>query len=51
MLPTFLLTRGLNYLAWIQSRQETETAQEIGPILVEGVTALAQSYVAGRTSS
>ena len=45
MLPTFLLTRGLNYLAWIQSRQETETAQEIGPILVEGVTALAHDYL------
>ena len=45
MLPTFLLARGLNYLAWIRSRQETDTAQEIGPVLVEGVTALAESYL------
>jgi len=51
MLPTFLLTRGLNYLAWVQSRQETETAREIGPILVEGVTALAHDYLGREANS
>lgn len=46
MLPTFLLARGMTYLGWVHSRRETETAQEIAPVLVEGVCALAEDYMA-----
>ena len=46
LLPTCLLARGLTYLAWVHSRHETETAQEIAPVLIEGVCALAEDYLA-----
>ena len=45
LLPTFFLARGLNYLAWLESRQETETAKELGPVILEGVCALAEDYL------
>ncbi|WP_161599935.1 phosphotransferase [Pseudomonas sp. MPC6] len=45
LLPTCLLARGLTYLAWVHSRYETETAQEIAPVLIEGVCALAGDYL------
>jgi Ser/Thr protein kinase RdoA (MazF antagonist) len=45
MLPTFLLARGMTYLGWVHSRRETETAQEIAPLLVKGVCALADDYM------
>ena len=44
MLPTFLMARGLTYLGWLHTRRETETAQELTPIVVEGVCALAEDY-------
>ena len=46
-MPSFLLARGLTYLGWVHSRKETETAQEIGPVLLEGVCALAEDYLSG----
>lgn len=46
MLPTFLLARGMTYLGWVHSRRETQTAREIAPMLVEGVCALADEYLA-----
>ena len=45
MLPTFFIARGLNYIAWLESRQETETAKELGPVIIEGVCALAEDYI------
>jgi Ser/Thr protein kinase RdoA (MazF antagonist) len=45
MLPTFLLARGMTYLAWIASRPETETAQELAPVLAVSVSELAAGYL------
>jgi len=44
-LPLFLLLRGFSYLGWAHTRKETDTAQELTPLLVEGVTALARQYL------
>ena len=48
MLLPLAVARGLSYLSWIQSRQETETAKEIGPVLVELVCYIAQIYLEER---
>lgn len=45
LMPLFFLIRGLVYLAWAHTRQETDTAKELTPILVEAVTALAREYL------
>lgn len=47
-LPTFLAARGLTYLGWLHTRKETETAQQLTPMIVEGVTALAEDYLSSR---
>lgn len=44
MLPTFLMARGLTYIGWLHTRRETDTAQELTPVVVEGVCALAEDY-------
>ncbi len=44
-LQALLLARGFSFMAWAQSRSETETAKELGPMLVEGVCALAAEYL------
>jgi Ser/Thr protein kinase RdoA (MazF antagonist) len=44
-LPLFLLLRGFSYLGWAHTRKETDTARELTPMLVEGVTALASEYL------
>lgn len=44
-LPLFLLLRGFSYLGWIHTRKETDTARELTPMLVAGVTALASDYL------
>ncbi|MFV0278270.1 MAG: phosphotransferase enzyme family protein [Parahaliea sp.] len=44
-LPLFLLLRGFTYLGWIHTRSETDTAKEMGPIVVEGVMALVDVYL------
>jgi len=41
----FLFLRGTTYLGWIQTRKETETAKEMGPVVMEGVLALATEYL------
>jgi len=45
MLNTFLLARGLTYVGWLHTRRETETAQEIGPPVVEGVCEMAEDFL------
>lgn len=45
MLNLFLLLRGLTYLGWVHTRKETETAQQVTPMLTEGVPQLAQAYL------
>ena len=44
-LPLFLLLRGFSYLGWVHTRKETGTARELTPMLVDGVTALANDYL------
>ena len=44
-LPLFLLARGTTYLGWVHTRKETETAQELTPMLVSMVCGLAEKYL------
>ncbi len=47
LLPLFLFLRGTTYMGWLQTRPETQTAQEIGPLIVARTCALAEAYLAG----
>ena len=51
MLPLFLFLRGTTYLGWVQTRPETQTAKELGPLLVERTCQLASAYLAGRDAA
>lgn len=44
-LPLFLAARGFTYLGWVQSRQETETARELTPQLVQLACESASRYL------
>jgi len=44
MLPTFLMARGLTYIGWLHTRRETDAAQQLTPVVVRGVCALAEDY-------
>ncbi len=44
-LPLFLLLRGFSYLGWVHTRENSELAREITPMLVEGVSALAEDFI------
>jgi Ser/Thr protein kinase RdoA (MazF antagonist) len=46
MLPLFLFLRGTTYMGWVQTRPETQTAQEIGPMIIARTCALAEAYLA-----
>lgn len=45
-LPLFLLARSFTYLGWVHTRQETETARELTPMLVDKACGLARGYLA-----
>lgn len=45
LLDLFLTMRGVTYLGWVQSRQETETAQELTPFLVDLACRTAERYL------
>ncbi|WP_232476069.1 phosphotransferase enzyme family protein [Flavisphingomonas formosensis] len=45
LLDLFLFLRGTTYLGWVQTRPETETAQELGPMLVARTCRLARDYL------
>lgn len=45
LLDLFLTMRGVTYLGWVQSRQETETAQEMTPFLVDLACRTAERYL------
>jgi len=49
-LPLFLAARGTTYLGWVHTRQETETARELTPYLVERACAVAEQYLAKNSS-
>ncbi|MDA5192931.1 phosphotransferase enzyme family protein [Govanella unica] len=46
LLPLFLFLRGTTYLGWIQTRPETQTARELGPMLIARLCQLAATYLA-----
>ena len=46
-MPLFFLARGFTYLGWVHTRQETETARELTPMLVEKACRLAEEYLSG----
>ncbi|MFF3885521.1 phosphotransferase enzyme family protein [Streptomyces sp. NPDC001914] len=50
-LPLFFLLRGLTYLGWLHTRRETVTAQQMTPVLVPAVNALAAAYLAARPTA
>jgi Ser/Thr protein kinase RdoA (MazF antagonist) len=45
-LPTFMVARSFTYLGWIHTRKETETARELGAMLVDLACGLAEEYLA-----
>ena len=44
-LPLFFLARGLTYIGWVHTRQETQTARELTPMLLEAACGLAEDYL------
>ncbi len=46
LMPVFFMARALTYLAWAHTRSETDTAQEMTPIIVAGACELAESLLA-----
>ncbi|PZU56971.1 MAG: aminoglycoside phosphotransferase [Sphingobium sp.] len=47
-LPLFLFMRSLTYLGWVGTRPETETAQELTPMLIDRACMLADAYLKQR---
>ena len=44
-LPLFSLARATTYLGWVHTRPETETAQEMTPMLISSACELAEAYL------
>jgi Ser/Thr protein kinase RdoA (MazF antagonist) len=44
-LPIFMMARATTYLGWVHTRQETETAKELTPLLVEMACSMAEGYL------
>ena len=44
-LPLFFTARAFTYLGWVQTREETQTAKELTPMLVELACAVADDYL------
>ncbi len=45
MLPLFFLARGFTYIGWVHTRQETETAKELTPMILAAACELAENYL------
>lgn len=45
MLPLFFLARGFTYIGWVHTRQETETARELTPMLLDAACGLTEEYL------
>jgi Ser/Thr protein kinase RdoA (MazF antagonist) len=45
-LPLFLAVRGTTYLGWVHTRQGSDTARELTPLLVERACAVVEEYFA-----
>jgi Ser/Thr protein kinase RdoA (MazF antagonist) len=48
LLPLFYAARGFTYLGWVHTRQETETARELTPALIELCCGVATRYLDAR---
>jgi Ser/Thr protein kinase RdoA (MazF antagonist) len=48
LLPLFYAARGFTYLGWVHTRQETETARELTPTLIELCCGVASRYLDSR---
>jgi Ser/Thr protein kinase RdoA (MazF antagonist) len=44
-LPMFLCARGCTYLGWVHTREDTETAKELTPMLIELACTVAGEYL------
>lgn len=44
-MPLFFLARGFTYIGWVHTRQETETARELTPMLLDAACGLAEDYL------
>lgn len=47
-LPLIMLARGTTYVGWVHTRHETETAQELTPMILEMACAAADAYLSNR---
>jgi len=45
LLPLFFLARSFTYVGWVHTRPETETARELGPMLLASACELAEDYL------
>src|SRR6266851_1196521 len=45
-LPLFLAARGTTYLGWVHTRQDSDTARELTPLLAERACAVGEEYFA-----
>jgi len=45
-LPLFLAARGTTYLGWVHTRQDSDTARELTPLLAERACAVVEEYFA-----
>lgn len=45
LMPLFFLARGFTYIGWVHTRRETETAQELTPMLLQMACELAEDYL------
>lgn len=45
LLPLFFLARAFTYVGWVHTRHETETAQELTPMLLTAACELAEDYL------
>lgn len=45
LLPLFFLARSFTYVGWVHTRHETETAQELTPMLLTAACELAEDYL------
>jgi hypothetical protein len=45
-LPLFLAVRGTTYLGWVHTRQGSDTARELTPLLAERACAVVEQYFA-----
>ena len=45
LLPLFFLARAFTYVGWVHTRHETETAQELTPMLLTTACELAEDYL------